>query len=65
MCSHKLKILKTYQTRFFCSVPCVLPKSWDLGALGPGWGGGGGGGRGSIFFPKHNHVAYRIEGDVE
>ena len=25
----------TYQTTFFCSVPCVLPQSWDLGVLGP------------------------------
>ena len=44
----------------FCSVPRVMPKSWDLGAQGPC---GCPGGNNSIF--KHGYVAYHIEGDDE
>ena len=41
--------------RDFYSVARVMPKGWDLGALGcPG----------GIFF-KHGHVAYQIDGDDE
>ena len=44
----------------FCSVPRVMPQSWDLGrrvlvgAQGV-----------TILFFKHSHVAYHIEGDDE
>ena len=41
--------------RDFYSVAWVMPQGWDFGALGVP--------RGSIFFFKHGHVAYQIEGD--
>ena len=43
--------------RDFYSVAWVMPQGWDFGALGVP--------RGSIFFFKHGHVAYQIEGDDE
>ena len=43
--------------RDFYSVAWVMPQGWDLGALGVP--------RGSIFFFKHGHVAYQINGDDE
>ena len=43
--------------RDFHSVPWVMPQGWDFGALGVP--------RGSIFFFKHGHVVYQIDGDDE
>ena len=47
---------KTYQMDFYF-VPWVMPQGWDCGALGVP--------RGSkkIFFFKHGHVVYQIDGD--
>ena len=39
----------------FYSVAWVMPQGWDYRALGVP--------RGSIFFFKHDHVAYQIDGD--
>ena len=44
--------------RDFYSVPWVMPQDWDFGALGVPRGS-------NIFFFKHGHVAYQIEGDDE
>ena len=41
--------------RDFYSVALVMPQGSDLGALGMP--------RGSIYFFKHGHVAYQIDGD--
>ena len=41
--------------RDFNSVACVMPQGWDFRALGIP--------RGSIYFFKHGHVAYQIDGD--
>ena len=49
---------KTYQTGFY-SVVWVMPQGWDFGALG------GTQGVKHIFFFKHGHVAYQIDGDDE
>ena len=47
---------KLYQTGFkFCRLGHA--PGWDFGALGVP--------RGSIFFFKHGHVAYQIDGDDE
>ena len=47
--------------RNFHSVAWVMPQGWDFG------GGGAGGAQGvkKIFFFKHGHVAYQIDGDEE
>ena len=46
---------KTYQTGFlFC--PLVMPQGSDFGALGVPRGS-------NIFFFKHGHVAYQMDGD--
>ena len=41
----------------FYSVSWAMPQRWDFGALGVP--------RRSIFFSKHGHVAYQIDGDDE
>ena len=42
----------------FNSVTLVMPQGWDFGALGcPG------GSKNSVFFFKHGHVEYQIDGD--
>ena len=53
-----------YQTLFtkhtrrdFHSVPWVMPRGWDFGALGCEGG--------QNFFIKHGHVVYQIDGDDE
>ena len=46
--------------RDFHSVAWVMPLGWDFG--GGGWGCPGGQ---KIFFFKHGHVAYQIDGDEE
>ena len=38
------------------SVGWVMPQGWDFGALGVPRGS-------NIFFFKHGHVAYQIDGD--
>ena len=43
--------------RDFHSVPWVMPKGWDFGALGVPRGGV------KNFFFKHGHVVYQIPGD--
>ena len=43
--------------RDFYSVSCVMPQGWDFGALGVL--------RGSIFFFKHGHAVYQINGNDE
>ena len=48
---------KTYQTGFY-SVSWVMPQGWDFGTLGVHRGS-------NIFFFKHVHVAYQIDGDDE
>ena len=54
----QIKDIKHIKQDFlFCSL-CLAP---ELG-LGGCWGLRGAPG-GSIFFPKHSHVAYKIEGD--
>ena len=47
-----------YIRRDFYSVSWVMPHGWDLGALGVPRGS-------TIFFFKHGHVAYQIDGDDE
>ena len=47
--------------RDFYSVAWVMPQGWDFGALGE-WGYPRGK---TIFFFKHVHVAYQIDGDDE
>ena len=42
--------------RDFHSVPWVQPQGWDFGALGVQ-------GVKKIFFFKHGHVVYQIDGD--
>ena len=42
----------------FYAVAWVMPQGWDFGALGVPRGS-------NIFFLKHGHVAYKIEGDDE
>ena len=44
--------------RDFYSVAQVMPQGWDFGALGVPRGS-------NIFFFKHGHVAYQIDGDDE
>ena len=44
--------------RDFDSVALVMPQGWDYGALGVPRGS-------NIFFFKHGHVAYQIDGDDE
>ena len=44
--------------RDFYSVAWVMPHGWDLGALGVPRGS-------TIFFFKHGHVAYQIDGNDE
>ena len=44
--------------RDFHSVAWVMPQGWDFGVLAvPRWS--------KIYFFKHGHVAYQIDGDVE
>ena len=40
----------------FYSVPGVMPQGWDFGVLGCPGGQ-------KIFFFKHGHVVYQIDGD--
>ena len=42
----------------FFSVTWVMPQGWDFGALGVPRGS-------KLFFFKHGHVAYQIDGDDE
>ena len=42
----------------FYSVAWVMPQGWDFGALGVPKGS-------KIYFFKHGHVAYQIDGDEE
>ena len=42
--------------RGFYSVAWVMPKGWDFGALGVPRGS-------NLFFFKHGHVAYQIDGN--
>ena len=44
--------------RDFYSVTWVMPQGWDFGALGVHRGS-------NIFFFRHGHVAYQIDGDDE
>ena len=44
--------------RDFYSVAWVMPQGWDFGALGVPRGP-------NIFFFKHGHIAYQIDGDDE
>ena len=46
-----------YQMGFY-SVAWVMPQGWDFGALGVPKGS-------KIYFFKHGHVAYQIDGDDE
>ena len=43
--------------RNFNSVAWIMPQGWDFGALGVPKGSK------KIFFFKHGHVAYQIDGD--
>ena len=46
--------------RDFHSVAWDMPQGWDFGALG-----GAQGVQKNVFFFKHGHVPYQIDGDVE
>ena len=56
VCVLKIERYKTYQTGFLF---CRLGHAPEVGL----WGTGGA--EGVIFFLKHGHVAYKIEGDDE
>ena len=47
-----------YIRQDFYSVAWVMPQGWDFGALGVPRGS-------NIFFFKHGHVAYQMDGDDE
>ena len=55
MCVVQVKDTKHIR-RDFHSVTLVMSQVWDFGALGVPR-------RGQIFFFKHGHVAYQIDGD--
>ena len=55
VCSHIQMKNTKHIRRDFHSVPWVMPQGWDFGALGVP--------RGPIFFFKHGHVVYQIDGD--
>ena len=60
VCVLKNERYKTYQTGFSF---CRLDHAPGVGLRGAGGAQGGGGGQ--IFFFKHDHVAYQIDGDDE